>query len=85
MIQNIRRAARSTTRNISDGFGRHHRKENMQFLSISRGSQYEIEDDPITCLEDGYIDNTKLEEGMTLIKAAIKSTNGFIKYLDSKA
>lgn len=29
MQQNLRRAARSTTRNIADGFGRYHHKENI--------------------------------------------------------
>ena len=47
MIQNIRRAGRSTTRNIAEGFGRHHPKENIQYLRISRGSLFEIEADLI--------------------------------------
>ena len=29
MVDNMKRAARSTTRNIAEGFGRHHHKENL--------------------------------------------------------
>ena len=34
MVQNLRRAARSTTRNIAEGFGRYHYKENTQYCRI---------------------------------------------------
>ena len=81
MIQNIRRAGRSTTRNIAEGFGRHHMKENMQYLRISKGSLTEIQDDFITCFDDGYISKEKLNEGMALVEEAIKSVNGFLNYL----
>ena len=81
MIQNIKRAGRSTTRNIAEGFGRRHVKENIQYLRISKGSLTEIQDDIITCLDDGYIDRDKLKEGTELTNQALKSLNGFIKYL----
>jgi len=85
MIQNIRRAGRSTTRNIAEGFGRHHFKENMQYLRISNGSLTEIKDDVITCLDDGYIDKEKYREGKAIIDEAIKSINGFINYLKKQS
>ena len=34
----MRRASRSTTENIAEGFGRFHYQENIQFCRISRGS-----------------------------------------------
>ena len=81
MIQNIRRAGRSTTRNIAEGFGKHQFKENIQYLRISRGSLYEIEEDIIICLDHKYIDQNELNKGKELTQAAIYSVNGFIKYL----
>ncbi|OQX72339.1 MAG: four helix bundle protein, partial [Bacteroidetes bacterium 4484_249] len=33
----MRRASRSTTENIAEGFGRFHYQENIQFCRISRG------------------------------------------------
>lgn len=34
----LRRASRSVTHNIAEGYGRYHFKENAQFCRISRGS-----------------------------------------------
>ena len=42
LVQDMRRAARSTTHNIAEGFGRYHFKENIQFCRHSRGSLHEI-------------------------------------------
>lgn len=41
---NMKRAARSATNNIVEGFGRYHYQENIQFCRISRGSLYETMD-----------------------------------------
>lgn len=79
---NIRRAARSSTRNIAEGFGRHHHGENLQFCRISRGSLFEILDDLITAKDDAYLSEEKYQEGKTKVEAAIKSVNGYLKYLN---
>lgn len=50
--QNLRRAARSTTRNIAEGFGRFHFKENVQYCRINRGSVFEIKDDLLICVDE---------------------------------
>ena len=55
MADNMKRAARSTTRNIAEGSGRHHHKENLQFCRISRGSLYELIDDLISVKDEGLI------------------------------
>lgn len=82
--QNLRRAARSTTRNIAEGFGRFHFKENVQYCRISRGSVFEIKDDLIICLDEKKVSETEIQEGLNLVKEAIHSINGYIKYLNSK-
>jgi four helix bundle protein len=79
----MNRAARSTTRNIAEGYGRYHHKENIQFCRISKGSLYELIDDLITCKEDNYISEEDYNAGRTLIDTAIKLVNGYIKYLGS--
>ena len=48
LVDNMKRAARSTTQNIAEGFGRFHYKENLQFCRISHGSLFELIDDLIT-------------------------------------
>lgn len=85
MIQNLRRGGRSTTRNIAEGFGRFHFKENIQFCRISRGSLFEIKDDLITCLDEKKISPEQAEEGFQRVDEAIHSVNGYIKYLRSRA
>ena len=84
MIQNLRRAARSSTRNIAEGFGRFHFKENIQFCRIARGSLFEIKDDLITCADENRVPQEDIESGIELVESAIHSVNGYIRYLDSK-
>ncbi|WP_420321792.1 four helix bundle protein [Flagellimonas sp.] len=84
MIQNLRRAGRSTTRNIAEGFGRFHFKENIQFCRISRGSLFEIKDDLIICMDEKKVSEKEIKQGILLVNAAIFSINGYIKYLNSK-
>jgi four helix bundle protein len=62
LVDNMKRAARSTTQNIAEGFGRFHYKENAQFCRISRGSLFELLDDLITSIEEKYI-NQKITRG----------------------
>lgn len=83
LIDNMKRAARSTTRNIAEGFGRHHHKENAQFCRISRGSLYELIDDLITSKDENYINNKVYEDLRNKIEKALKILNGYIRYLSN--
>ena len=67
----MRRAARSTTRNIAEGFGRHHDKENIQFVRISKGSLTEVLDDAITAKLEGYISEEEFQFGKEKITTAL--------------
>ena len=84
MKSNMTRAARSTTRNIAEGYGRFHYKENIQFCRISRGSLEELKDDLITCFEEDYITKDNVIEIKDKIDEAIRILNGYIPYLNSK-
>ena len=91
MIDNMRRAGRSTTRNIAEaclpvrqGFGRYHFKENIRFCQFSRGSLFEIKDDLIICLDEKKVKQEDISDGLKLVSEAIHSVNGYIKYLNSK-
>lgn len=85
IVDNMKRAARSTTQNIAEGFGRFHYKENLQFCRISRGSLFELTDDLITSIEEGFINKEDYELGRNKISNALALLNGYIKYLNSKA
>jgi len=77
----MKRASRSTTHNIAEGFGRFHYKENAHFCRHSRGSLYELADQLITSLDEGYIDQQTYDEGRRLISEATNVLNGYINYL----
>jgi len=77
----MRRASRSTTNNIAEGYGRFHHQENIQFCRISRGSLYELIDQTDIAFEEAYIDKNKFDSLNTLIVTCIKILNGYIDYL----
>jgi len=64
----IRDAAISTTANIAEGYGRFHFKESIQFYRISRGSQFELKDHLISCLDLKYIPKELFDEGTNLLE-----------------
>jgi len=84
LIDDMKRAARSATHNIAEGFGRFHYQENIQFCRISRGSLFELADQLITSLDEGFISQEEYEKGRALISRAIGLLNGYIKYLGRK-
>ncbi len=78
------RTARSMTRNIAEGFGRFHYKENIQYVRIARGSANECQDDLDDCVIEGFCKQEDILEVDKLLSEAIFSLNGYIKYLQSK-
>ena len=85
LADNMKRAARSTTENIAEGFGRFHYKENAQFCRISRGSLFELLDDLIISIDEKYIDQDDYHKGRDLISKALKLLNGYINYLNRQS
>lgn len=84
LISQMRRASRSVTYNIAEGYGRFHFKENAQFVRTSRGSLYELLDQLIISLEENYINETQYNNIRFKILTTIKIVNGYINYLISK-
>ncbi len=81
LVDDMKRAARSSTHNVAEGFGRYHFQENIQFCRHSRGSLHELIDQLITSLDDGFITQEEYSQGRTLIVNAIGLLNGYINYL----
>ncbi len=84
IVDNMKRAARSTTQNIAEGFGRFHCRENLQFCRISRGSLFELTDDLITSLDEGFISKEDYDLGREKISTALALLNGYISYLNRR-
>ena len=79
----IRKASVSGTANISEGYGRYHYQEGIQFYRISRGSIYELKDHLISCYDLKFIDDGVYDRGLSLIEEAKITLNGYIKYVKS--
>jgi four helix bundle protein len=79
--QQIRRASVSGTANISEGYGRFHYQEGVQFYRISRGSFYELKDHLITCFDLEFINKEIFEKGIDIIEDAKVTLNGFIRFV----
>src|SRR6056297_2927135 len=78
------RSSRSIGNNISEGYGRYHYQENIQFCRQSRGSAYELIDHLITALDCEYIQEKDFTSLKMKIIECIKMTNGYIAYLNKQ-
>lgn len=81
LIIQIRKASVSITANISEGYGRYHYQEGIQFYRISRGSLYELKDHLISCKDFDLISHDCYEKGISLIEDTKVTLNGYIKYV----
>lgn len=77
----LRRAARSVTANIAEGFGRFHFRDNYKFCSNARGSLFEVLDHLITANDEAYISDDTLSVGRSLFETARRLLNGYMNYL----
>jgi four helix bundle protein len=84
LCSQMRRAARSATNNIAEGFGRYHYQEFIRFCRISRASLLELIDHLLIAHEEKYISTAQLNILKQKIELCVALINGFIKYLKSK-
>jgi len=75
------RAARSTTANIAEGYGRFHYLDNAKFCENAKGSCYEVLDHVIIGVDEGHFATTQLEETRVLVDSAVRITRGYTAYL----
>jgi len=79
----IRDAAISATSNIAEGYGRFHFKESIHFYRVSRGSQFELRDHLISCLDLKFITDALYKEGKELLELSLKALNGYINWVQN--
>ena len=84
LYSQLLRAARSTTANIAEGWGRHHRKDSIRFMIIARGSVAEVLDHTIEARHCNYISSEQLLEIRKQTSTCLRLINGYIKYLSTK-
>ena len=80
----ILRAARSTTANISEGYGQFHYQANIQYCRHARGSAYEVLDHFITGVDENLIAEAILSECRILIENSVQPLNRYIRYLEAR-
>ncbi len=78
------RSSRSSTACIAEGYGRYHYQENIQFCRQARGSLYELIDHVDVSVECDYVTHNYGESLIKEIKTAIRTLNGYIKYLKNR-
>ena len=62
----IRRAVVSIPSNIAEGQGRQTEKEFKQFLSIAKGSVFEVETQLLICVRISYFSQEQIEKALSL-------------------
>ena len=81
----VLRAARSSTANIAEGYGRFHYLDTAKFCGNARGSVFETLDHLITAADEGLAPEGLIEHGKALVVPAGKLLNGYIQYLKAQA
>ncbi len=64
LVQQMRKAAISIPSNIAEGYGRRHKTEYHQFLSIAYGSLAELETQYLLSIDLGYIRQSGVLEAL---------------------
>ena len=81
LVDQLIRAARSTTANIAEGFGRRHYLDNAKFIRNSLGSQHECLDHLITGNDEGMISDQQLADFRVIFENSSALSNGYASYL----
>ena len=84
IVSQIRMCVISVPSNIAEGFERQHTKEMMSFLSIARGSFFELETQLYILKDLSFITNDELIICLTKIEGVGKLINGFMRYFKTK-
>ena len=84
LADQIRRSATSIPSNIAEGNGRNSDKEYIRFLSIARGSQYELETQLLLCVRLGYLTDIDISSASVLCDETGRMLNALIARLEKK-
>ncbi len=81
LTSQLKRSSRSIGDNISEGYGRFHYQENIQFCRTARGSLCESLNQVITARDENYIEEDLLQQFRERFERTKAILNGYINYL----
>ena len=84
LVNQIKRASRSVTANIAEGYGRYTYTDTRRFFIQARGSVAEILDHLTVALDEDYVEAATSEKLEAQCEAIFKLINGYIAYLDKE-
>ncbi len=84
MVQDMRRAAKSVTNNIAEGYGRYEKYDKTRFYKIARGSCFELVNQSLGSNALGYMTQKELTELNSGYREVIKSLDSMIKTVENK-
>ena len=80
----LRRAVVSVPSNIAEGNGRFSEKEFRQFLSIAKGSVYEVETQLLICIRRGYFNEEDARIALELYDEISRKITNLVFHLENK-
>ncbi|SFH31151.1 four helix bundle protein [Pedobacter insulae] len=83
LTSQIRRCAISIPSNIAEGSGRQSSKETTHFLSIARGSLFELETQLYIASDIALITEVQLDNSLVEVESLGKLINGYKRYMDT--
>lgn len=84
LTDQLKRASRSITSNIAEGYGRFHYQENIQFCRQARGSLMECLDHLICAKDEGFIVQVEYDDLENKFQTILKLLNGYIAFLKER-
>ncbi len=84
LIDQVKRASRSVTANIAEGYGRFHYLDNIRFCRDARGSLNETLDHLTVALDENYITPESLQAMRFQFEKVLRLLNGYIAYLKTQ-
>jgi four helix bundle protein len=81
LAQQMRRASKSVSANIAEGYGRFHYLDTLRFYSIARGSLNETLNHLITAKLLGYTSEEYYQQFYELVREAERTLNGLMRYV----
>jgi four helix bundle protein len=84
LVSQMRRSAVSVPSNIAEGVGRGYTKETLQFLSIAKGSLFELETQLYISKDQNFINEKDFKLLVERKAENMKLLSGFRKYYNEK-